>query len=87
MTLDLELYRILVTQNRKELIKMSMANRIMERKRRITTKERQLHRSMVDSHNGPALSGLGSGRKLCLLRISKHAFLIPTIRLWLIETS
>ena len=40
MTLDLELCRILVTQNRKELIKMSMANNIMERRRRITTKEK-----------------------------------------------
>jgi hypothetical protein len=66
---------------------MSMANNILERKRRITIKEKQLHRSMEDSHNGPAQSGLGSGRKLCSFLISKHAFLIHTIRRWLIETS
>ncbi len=87
MTLDLELCRILVTQNRKELIKMSMANSIMERRRKTITKEKQLHKTMEDSLNGLAQSGLGSGRKLCSLRISKHAFLIHTIRLWLIETS
>jgi hypothetical protein len=66
---------------------MSMANNILERKRRITIKEKQLHRATEDSHNGLAQSGLGSGRKLCLLLISKHAFLIHTIRQWLIETS
>jgi hypothetical protein len=66
---------------------MSMVNSIMERRRKTITKEKQLRKTMEDSLNGLAQSGLGSGKKLCSLLISKHAFLIHTIRRWLIETS